>query len=81
MTPGQNDAWATSNVKSIISAPNTDATKPLSMQIQRLCNEANENVGYLKTSHMANIYYFKAVSQENSTSSSNEDKIYDQHSP
>jgi len=57
MTPRHNDAWEMSNVESIISDPDTDATKPLSMPIQQLRNEANENVGYLKTSHTANFYY------------------------
>ena len=82
--------WATSNANSTIAAPDTDATKPLPTPIQRLHDDArgkheekrvdNLGDGYLKTSHMASLYY-RRKEKLTASSDEDEDRVYDQHSP
>ena len=84
------------NFKLTIAAPDTDATKPLPSPIQQLHDEArrgflaqkNFGDGYIKTTHMANLYYRKSTSQGNLTSLGgsgaprlDEDKPCVNHSP
>jgi hypothetical protein len=93
MTPRQDDAdlnVPTSNANSTIAAPDTDTTKPLPSPIQHLHDNAkrkheekrviNLGDGYLKTSHMASLYY-RRKDKLNASSDEDEDKVYDQHSP
>jgi TAG lipase/steryl ester hydrolase/phospholipase A2/LPA acyltransferase len=89
MTPRQDDA--DQNVPmTVIAAPDTDTTKPLPSPIQHLHDDAkrkheekrvnNLGDGYLKTSHMASLYY-RRKDKLNASSDEDEDKVYDQHSP
>jgi hypothetical protein len=90
MTPRQDDADL--NVPTtVIAAPDTDTTKPLPSPIQHLHDDAkrkheekrvnNLDDGYLKTSHMASLYY-RRKDKLNASSDEDEDKVvYDQHSP
>jgi hypothetical protein len=87
---------SSSTFKSTIAAPDTDTTKPLPSPIQRLHDEARRGFlaqkifgdGYIKTTHMANLYYRKSASHQNLTSLGgsgsprlDEDKTYDHRSP
>ena len=95
-TPEQNDPNSSVlTAKSIIAAPDTDATLPLQSPIQKIHDDARKkreaqhhNCGYIKTSNMANFYYRKSASHGNLCSlggsgsrSPDDDKTYDQHSP
>lgn len=101
-SPGSSEKFTTPRIeeedpfKSTIAAPDKDATKPLPSPIQRLHDEARrgfpaqKNFGdsYIKTTHMANLYYRKSASHGNLTSLGgsappplDEDKTYDHHSP
>jgi hypothetical protein len=78
----------TAKFGSTFVAPDTDATKPLPSPIQQLHDEARrEYEGYIKTTSMANFYYYrKSASQGNSTALVDspclaDDKAYDHHSP
>jgi hypothetical protein len=72
-TPEQNDPNSSvSTGKSIIAAPDTDATMPLPSPIQQIHDEAKrkrearqQNCVYIKTCNMANFYYRKSASYGN----------------
>jgi len=101
-SPGSSEKFTTPRIeeddpfKSTIAGPDKDATKPLPSPSQRLHDKsrrgflAQKNFGdsYIKTTHMANLYYRKSASHGNLTSSAvaappplDEDKTYDHRSP
>jgi hypothetical protein len=90
-SPGSSETFTTPRIeeedtfKSTIAAPDKDATKPLPEVRRGFLAQKNVGDSYIKTTSMANLYYYrKSASRGNLTSSAppplDEDKTYDHHS-